>query len=165
MSVTGTGNTRILCSACLLGLPCQYDGQVARRLLQPAIRDAIKSQIIPVCPEQLAGLPTPRPPAEIVGGDGDGVLQGQARVLSASGEDFSLHFLRGAELTLSVARLTGATAIITQKRSPSCSCAGIYDGTFSHVLRDGLGVCAALLRSHGLELWDVDVFEATFIHP
>ena len=153
-------DTRILISACLLGIPCQYDGQPAKRQLHPSIQAAIQSQIIPVCPEQLSGLPTPRQPVEIIDGDGGDVLRGQACVCSQDGHDYTAIFRRGAEITLQLARLTGASAIITQKRSPSCSSAGIYDGTFSHTLHDGHGVCAALLYAHSIQLWDVDDFEA-----
>jgi uncharacterized protein YbbK (DUF523 family) len=156
------GHTRIMISACLLGIPCQYDGQPAKRQLHPRIRRALQQLMIPVCPEQLAGLPTPRTPVEIINGDGGDVLRGESRILSQDGTDHTAMFVRGAELTLQVARLTGASAIITQKRSPSCGSAGIYDGAFSHTLRPGCGVCVALLQSAGILLWDVDVFEAAF---
>ncbi len=150
---------RLLISACLTGLTCQYDGRPARRQLNPSLLTALGARLVPICPEQLAGLPTPRSPAEITSGDGQAVLDGQARVLSQDGVDLTKNFVRGAQMVLYVARFTRAAGMITQKRSPSCSSAGIYDGSFSHTLRPGCGVCAALLQLHGIQTIDIDRFE------
>jgi len=137
-----------LVSACLLGVKCRYDGTSARepKLLKLAKRE----RLIPICPEQLGGLPTPREPAWIVGGDGSDVLKGGAKVISQSGGDVTENFCRGAEEALKVAKLFGARGAILKARSPSCGC-GKVRGPFSFdKLKDGDGVTAALLKKNGI---------------
>ncbi len=143
---------RILVSACLLSIPCQYNGELARLRLGPDWLEKFGDRIIPVCPEQLGGLPTPRKPVEIQGGDGKDVLAGRARVVSEDGEDFTAPFVRGALAVLNIAQVTSAAKMIVQDRSPSCSCMEIYDGSFQHIRKPGLGVCAALLSQNHIEL-------------
>ena len=128
----------ILVSACLLGTPCRYDGsgKADARLLKLGA----KRQLIPVCPELLGGLPTPRPPAERVG----------ARILDQDGADVTAAYLRGAQETLRLARLLGCKTAILKARSPSCGAGQIYDGTFSSTLVAGQGVTAALLAQNGI---------------
>ncbi len=133
-------NGLYLVSACLLGLRTRYDG--ASKAVPWLERKA--KHLVPVCPEQLGGLPTPRPPAEIVGGDGLAVLEGQARVINAQGEDVTSAFVRGAEEVLRLAKLLKPTGIILKARSPSCG------------LSPKIGVCAALLRLYGFSLLEVD---------
>ena len=131
----------ILVSACLLGTPCRYDGsgKADARLLKLGA----KRQLIPVCPELLGGLPTPRPPAERVG----------ARILDKDGADVTAAFLRGAQETLRLARLLGCKTAILKARSPSCGAGQIYDGTFSSRLIAGHGVTAALLMQNGITVF------------
>jgi len=114
--------------------------------------------LIPVCPEQLGGLPTPRPPAEIHGGDGNAVLDGRASVLTQNGQDFTAHFLRGAQQVVRIAQMTGAEMMIVQRKSPSCSCTRVYDGSFTRRLVDGPGVTVALLaRQTGIVIKDLEM--------
>jgi len=113
---------------------------------------AAKGKALPCCPEVLGGLALPHPPAEIVGGDGEDVLQGRARVLNASGQDVTQEFLQGAHGALRLVRYWGIRRAILKSHSPSCATCRIYDGTFSGRLRKGQGVTAALLRREGLEL-------------
>ena len=131
----------ILVSACLLGTPCRYDGsgKADARLLKLGA----KRQLIPVCPELLGGLPTPRPPAERVG----------ARIFDKSGADVTSAYLRGAQETLRLARLLGCKTAILKARSPSCGAGQIYDGTFSGTLVPGHGVTAALLAQNGITVF------------
>ena len=131
----------ILVSACLLGTPCRYDGsgKADARLLKLGA----KRQLIPVCPELLGGLPTPRPPAERVG----------ARILDKNGADVTAAYLRGAQETLRLARLLGCKTAILKARSPSCGAGQIYDGTFSGTLVAGQGVTAALLSQNGVTVF------------
>ncbi len=151
----------IIISFCLFDIPCQYDGELAKRRFSPSMIDKInfKYHIVPICPEQLSGLCTPRKPVEIQFGDGLDVLNLRTKVINESGEDFTDYFIKGANLTLKIAKLLNATKMITQKRSPTCSSSGIYDGTFSHTLVKGYGVCAALLKMNGIELIDIDEVE------
>jgi len=137
-----------LCSACLLGVKCRYDGQSKpnEKILELARRETL----IPVCPEQLGGQPTPRPDAEIRGGDGKAVLNGTAKVVESSSRDVTAEFIAGAEEVLKLAKLFGATEVISKQKSPSCGCGQIYDGTFSKKMITGDGVTAALLKENGL---------------
>ena len=146
----------VLISACLLGIPCQYNGQQAIQQLSKAAIEGLNAHIVPVCPEQLCGLATPRSPVEIQGGDGVDVLEKRAGIVTPEGDDLTEQFIKGAELVAEIAELVGAKKMITQHRSPSCSSKLIYDGTFSHKLKPGFGVCAALLKEQGLALIDIN---------
>ena len=139
---------KVVISACLLGVRCRYDGGHSRN--ETAMNRKKTYQLIPVCPEESGGLPTPRPPAEIVGGDGDAVLDGTAKVMTANGTDVTAAYLKGAHHALQVAQSHGATHVILKARSPSCGCGSIYDGTFSGTLISGDGVTTALLKRHGI---------------
>jgi uncharacterized protein YbbK (DUF523 family) len=118
-----------------------------------------KGQLIPVCPEQLGGLPTPRKTCEIMGGTGLDVLQGRAKVINRDGEDLSNNFIRGAEETLFIAQKMGIKRAILQRRSPSCGVGKIYDGTFSSSLINGNGVTAALLLINGITVISDEFFK------
>jgi len=141
-------DTPLLVSACLLGLSCRYDGGSCP---VPALqRLAALGQAIPICPEVAGGLPIPRPPAEIQGGDGGDVLDGRGRVVSEDGTDVSSAFIAGARAALNLARRCGVARAVLKARSPSCGVGLIYDGTFSGRLASGDGVTAALLRREGI---------------
>ena len=141
----------ILVSACLAGLATTHTG-VAKpnRKVMELVR---QGRAILVCPEQLGGLPTPRPAAEIVSaGSGASVLDGEGRVLDSSGRDVTANYLRGAREALKAARLAGAKVAVLKARSPSCGKDRIHDGTFTGTLQGGSGVTASLLRREGLEV-------------
>ena len=140
----------ILVSACLCGVHCRYDGKAKPDEEIIALLRA--GEAIPVCPEQLGGLPVPRPPAEIIGGDGEAVLNGSARVCNNLGQNVTEAFVMGAEETLLIARLSGAEKAILKANSPSCGAGVIYDGTFSGSTRAGDGVASALLKKNGIEV-------------
>ena len=146
-----------LVSACLLGCPTAYDGKA--RLQDKLLTLAARGRVVSVCPEVAGGMTTPRPAAEIVGGDGDDVLDGRARVVTITGEDVTEAFLRGAEHALVVAQRYGITRAILRQRSPSCGSVHIYDGTHSGRLRDGPGVTTALLRRHDVIVCSEDDLE------
>jgi uncharacterized protein YbbK (DUF523 family) len=141
----------LLVSACLVGLRTRLDGSV--RSFPAVMSLASRFCLIPVCPEQLGGLTTPRPGAELCGGAGVQVLGGTARVMTAEGVDVTDAFVRGAAEVLAIARLTGAAAAVLKARSPSCGVGTTYDGTFAHALQQGSGVTAALLESSGIALF------------
>jgi uncharacterized protein YbbK (DUF523 family) len=107
---------------------------------------------VPVCPEVAGGLPVPRPPAEIVGGDGQAILDGQARVLTIDGKDVTGVFLAGARQALETAQRLGIRQAVLKDDSPSCGCRRIYDGTFSDRRVPGQGVAAALLQRNGVRV-------------
>jgi uncharacterized protein YbbK (DUF523 family) len=141
---------RILISGCSAGLPCSHDG---RDRLDAGVRKILKSGAgLPACPEQLGGMPTPRETCEIVGGDGNSVLEGTARVVTRSGRDVTEYFLAGARHTLALARRHGCRKAVLKARSPSCGRGEIYDGSFSGMLKPGDGVTATLLMREGIEV-------------
>jgi uncharacterized protein YbbK (DUF523 family) len=140
----------ILVSACLLGLPTRYDGKHKHN---DSVRKHLKEkghQPIPVCPEQLAGLPTPRPQCWYDTGDGEGVLAGQGRLVRSDGAEMNASFIRGAEVTLDIARLTSCRTALFKEGSPSCGVGRIYLHQKSVV---GQGVATALLRRNGLHVY------------
>jgi len=142
-----------ICSACLTGSKCRYDGEARPDAKIKACFDA--GELKAICPECLAKLPVPRCPSEIVDGDGADVLDGRARVMAQDGSDRTAEFIEGAQKTLEAARRCGATRAYLKAKSPSCGCGRIYDGTFSVVLRGGDGVTAALLKRHGIDVIEV----------
>lgn len=139
-----------LVSACLLGIKCRWNGEDNKN---DRVLDLIHKEIlIPVCPEQLGGLSTPRPKQEIQGGTGIDVLERRAKVINEDGEDVTEQFTKGAEETLKIARLYRVKEFIGKSLSPSCSCSKIYDGTYSGNLLNGRGVTAELLRKNGIRI-------------
>lgn len=131
----------ILVSACLLGCACRYDGK--SKPCGDVISLKKRHNLIPVCPEILGGLPTPRGASEISGG----------RVVSKSGADNTERFLKGAEEALRLAKLFGCTAAILKAKSPSCGKGEVYDGSFSGKLTPGNGITAQLLMENGLKIY------------
>jgi uncharacterized protein YbbK (DUF523 family) len=143
-------------SACLAGVKCKYN---AKDNYDPELHKFLSREKVQlVCPEQLGGLTTPRPPAEIVGGSGEEVLSGKARVLTREGIDVTENFVRGAGETLRIAQLLGAKGAILKEGSPSCGSSLIYDGTFRGVKQPGQGVTASLLRKEGLKVYSENNF-------
>ena len=140
-----------LISACLLGIRCAWSGDDKYKN-ERAIELSKVETLIPVCPEQLGGLSTPRAPQEIQGGTGDDVLNGKCSVVNKNGQDVTREFTRGAEETLQIARQLSVKEFIAKARSPSCGCNQIYDGSFSGRLIDGDGVTTALLRRSGVKI-------------
>ncbi|AMM41452.1 protein containing DUF523 [Candidatus Desulfofervidus auxilii] len=134
----------ILVSACLIGLKCRYDGTNA---FCNELMDFLKDKnYLPVCPEQLGGLPTPRAPAVIVGGDGFDVQKLKARVINEAQEDVTFNFLQGAKKTLELADLFGVERCYLKERSPSCGVNWVYK---KEGLSRGCGVTTALLLKNG----------------
>ena len=141
----------IIVSACLLGLNTKYDGKSnSHDLLQ---KYSSLAKYIPVCPEQLGGLPTPRVPVEIIDGTGQDVLKGLCVAQGEQGEVVSTEFIRGAKEVLKITEMVKVTAAILKERSPSCGVNHIYDGTFSHRIKSGQGVTAALLKEYNIPIY------------
>ncbi|SHE24102.1 Hypothetical protein ACGLYG10_0300 [Actinomyces glycerinitolerans] len=138
----------LVVSACLAGFKCRYDG--GAKPDRDVAGLAAEGLALPLCAELMGGLPVPRPPAEIVGGDGEDVLDGHARVITRDGEDVTDAFVRGANAAAVVAAQMGCPAAVLQERSPSCGVRTIYDGTHSGKLKQGCGVLAAALRRRGI---------------
>lgn len=130
----------ILCSACLLGIKCRYDGKSKPN--KKVLELAKKEILIPICPEQLGGLPTPREAAE----------QRGKKVITKSEKDVTQSFENGAKQVLKLAKLFGIKKAILKQRSPSCGCGQIYDGTFSDKVIKGNGITTALLKRNGIKV-------------
>lgn len=134
---------KIAVSACLLGENCKYNGG---NNYSVRVHDYVENhEVIPVCPEVLGGLPTPREPAEIVDGT----------VRRKDGTVVDEEFRRGAETALRIIQEQKAALVILQSRSPSCGMNTVYDGSFTGTLVRGNGVFAELLEQNGIKAIDV----------
>ena len=132
---------KLLISACLLGVCCRYDGASKPHPLVEAL--AAEHTLIPVCPEQMGGLSTPRPPSE---------RQGD-RVVAKTGADVTAQYRKGAEEALRLCRLFHCDGAILKERSPSCGHGEIYDGSFTGTLVPGDGTAAELLTRQGIPVY------------
>ncbi len=131
---------KILVSACLLGCACRYDGRSKPNDGVLALMD--KHTLVPVCPEQLGGLSTPRPPAE----------RREGGVFTQAGADVTGQYSRGGEQAVRMAKLYGCRVAILKARSPACGKDRIYDGTFTGTLTDGHGAAAEALLQAGIRV-------------
>lgn len=138
----------IVVSACMAGKPCRYDGK--SKPIPEVVALVQRGEAKVVCPECLGGLPIPRPPSEIVGGEGADVLCGRARVVAQDGRDVTEAYVLGAQRTVAFCRKYGATEVWLKAKSPSCGVGRIYDGTFTRTLTPGDGVTAAALQDAGI---------------
>ncbi len=143
--------TPIAVSACLAGIPCRYDGRA--NACAAVVELARRGLAVPLCPEGLARLPSPRPPCEIVGN----------HVLRDDGADMTEAFERGARLALELTLRHGCRAAVVKSRSPSCGAGRVYDGSFSGVLCEGDGLWTRLLRRHGVRVMTEEEFDGADI--
>jgi len=143
----------VIISACLLGITCRYDG---RSKLHEGLITHPGIIPIPVCPEQLGGLATPRPKACFVGGDGICVLNGGAILINDAGVDVTRNFIEGARHVIRIARLVNARFAILKEKSPSCGSHKVWVG---EDLTEGAGVCAAMLAGIGVSIMNEDGVE------
>ncbi len=154
---------KILISACLVGQKVRYDGRASSGA-EVIHRWQREGRVVAICPEVAGGLTVPRPGAEIVGGDGEAVIDGEARLLTAAGADVTRAFVAGAHHALALAQRESVKLAVLKARSPSCGAATIYDGTFSGRKIAGAGVTAALLRRHGIAVFsDEELDEAQIV--
>lgn len=140
-------------SACLVGEKCRYDASACTDKELKHLYE--QGRLFAVCPECAAGLGAPRKPMEILGGDGNDVLNGAARVCSKDGADFTEEFIAGAKKALDAAKEHKAKHAYLKSNSPSCGCGNIYDGSFSGIKKKGDGVTAALLKKNGIIVVEV----------
>mgnify|MGYP002639416872 CR=1 FL=1 len=129
-----------LCSACLLGINCRFDGKSKPngKLIELAKNECL----IPVCPEQLGGLTTPREITELKDG----------KAFTKSGKDVTANLEKGAMEVLAIAKKADAKEAILKQRSPSCGFGQIYDGSFSGKVIEGNGITARLLKENGIKI-------------
>ena len=140
----------VLVSACLAGRACRFDGSDNKDDRLAGL--VAEGRAVLVCPEEDGGLGTPRPAAEIVGGDGHDVIAGRARVVTRAGLDVTEQYLNGARIALERAGQAGAETAVLKARSPSCGKGCVYDGTFTQTQAVGDGVTTALLEANGIRV-------------
>jgi uncharacterized protein YbbK (DUF523 family) len=145
---------KVLVSACLLGAKVRYHGGDAA-CDDPILRHWMnEGRVVAVCPEQEGGLPTPRPPVEIVGvGGGRAVMAHQGSVRTAAGRDVTAHLCQGANRALDLVKQHHIRIAVLKEGSPSCGSSTIFDGTFSGSRVAGAGVTTALLEAHGVRVF------------
>jgi uncharacterized protein YbbK (DUF523 family) len=137
----------IIVSACLAGFNCRYD---CTNSYDKLIADlVINKKAFPICPEQMGGLPTPRPSAEIKNGDGNDVLDKKARIITIYGDDITAKIIKGSEEVLKLAKMLGAKEAVLKDKSPSCGATMIYR---NGEIVSGVGVCAVMLKREGIEI-------------
>lgn len=139
---------KVLVSACILGENCKYNGKSSRN--QRAIDYLKDKEIIPICPEILAGMKTPRPCAEIVNGI----------VMDENGNNVHLEYVRAVEKALIQMKNEDIDLVILQSRSPTCGVNQVYDGSFRGTLTAGMGLFAKALKQKGYRVIDVEDLEA-----
>lgn len=132
---------KVLVSACLLGVNCRYNGSGGDLECLPELMEL--AELIPVCPEILGGLPTPRPPAE----------RRNDRVINCEGGDVTEAYHKGAQESLHLAEVFGVKLALMKERSPSCGAGEIYDGTFTHTRISGDGTASELLKAHDIAVY------------
>ncbi len=142
---------KIAVSACLLGIMCRYDGKAFGQDMTEVFS---AYDIVPICPEQMGGLPTPRIPCEIQGGDGKDVLEGLAVVMDKNRVDRTDEFIKGAKEAFEIVKKQGINTAVLKSRSPSCGSGMIYTGSFDGRLKPGYGVVAALFKKMGIKIYD-----------
>ena len=129
-------------SSCLLGINCKYNGQSNKN--EGIIQLKEKYELVPICPEVLGGLPTPRIPAEII----------KDKVINKQGIDVTRNYNDGANKALQILKENNINIVILKSKSPSCGRDRIYDGTFSHILIEGQGVSAKLFSDNNITIYD-----------
>lgn len=138
----------MLISACLVGINCKYNGK--NNYNEKALDLVKKGIAIPICPEQLGGLTTPRNPSEIR------IIDNKVHVIDNKNNDVTKEFEKGANEVLKLAKDLNVDKVILKSKSPSCGIGKIYDGTFSNNLIDGNGILANLLIDNNIEVVDIE---------
>ena len=133
---------KIAISACLLGRNCKYNGKNNYNASLCKLLEG--HEIVPICPETMGGLSTPRTPCELKNG----------KVISKTGVDCTFEYVKGSQLAYDLVK--DCDLIILQKRSPSCGNSLVYDGTFSGKLISGQGVFAQMLKNLNIPILEAD---------
>lgn len=144
---------KILVSACLMGFKIRYNGSEKAQIVDTLARWQQEQRLVVHCPELAAGLPTPRPPAEIFAADGKDVMQERARIIENTGQDVTEHYQLAAWMALRAAQESGCTAALLTDGSPTCGSQFIYDGSFTGQRKSGMGVAASLLTEYGIKVF------------
>ena len=141
---------KIAVSSCLLGIKCKYNGESNFNIKIDKLRE--KHTIVPICPEVLGGLSTPRVPSEIIG----------SKVINQNGVDVTLNYINGAKKALDILKENNIDVVILKSKSPSCGKDYIYDGSFTHTLVNGDGITTHLFKKNGIKIYSENDFEDIF---
>ena len=141
----------IFVSACLVGINCKYNG--GNNFNEKTLNLVKEKKAIPICPEQLGGLPTPRVPVELK------VIDGKTYAINKEGKDVTNNFVKGADEVLKLAKELNIKQAILQPRSPSCGVGKIYSGNFDGKLIDGDGILVKLLKENNIEVISLDEYD------
>ena len=158
--MNNTDKKTIMVSACLLGINCNYKGGCSYDFTKNSrfwLDLCNKYTIIPICPEQLGGLSTPRIPSELLNKAED-IAKGKGQIINKEGKDVTKNFIKGAEEILRLSKVYKVQYAVLKSKSPSCGTKTVYDGTFQGILIDGLGYTAYLLKKSGVLLFDESDF-------
>ena len=151
----------ILVSSCLAGINTNYRGGNSEH---PAIIELLMSgSALPVCPEQLAGLTTPRLPSEIEGGNVQQVLDGRGKVVMSDGRDITSNLIHGAEEVLRLALIVKPACIVFQEHSPSCGVNYVYNGAFNNTIVPGCGLTTAILKRQGFTVCTLEEYLESYV--
>jgi len=142
---------KILISACLLGKNCRYNGGHS----QLTELEEIDVEWIPVCPEELGGLGTPRPSAEMQE-NAETILNGKGKIITNKGKNVTSEFIQGAEKSLQLGLEAEVKIAVLKSKSPSCGIGKIYDGSFTKTLKTGEGIFAHLCHENDIECFSSD---------
>lgn len=145
---------KVLVSACLLGNPVRYNGTDLLQENEVLLGWVNEGRVVSVCPEVAGGMPVPRAPAEIVGGTALAVLSGNASVIDNTATEVTAEFVAGAEKALALCRQHQIKIAILTESSPSCGSTRVHDGSFKGKKIAGEGVTSALLRQHGIQVFN-----------
>ena len=135
---------KVVVSACLLGENCKYNG--GNNYSEKVAQFVSGREVIPVCPERLAGLGIPRTPIEIRDG----------RVISRDGKDVTAVLNEAVGQILAQLSAEDVECVVLKSRSPTCGVKQVYDGTFTGTLVDGMGVLAKALTDAGYKILDAE---------
>ena len=140
---------KLLISACLLGINVKYNGK-NNKIDISKLND--RYELIPFCPEVEGGLPTPRPPSEIISCN-------PLKIINTSREDVTHYFVKGAKKALAICTKLNIKKALLKENSPSCGKSFIYDGNFNKALRGGQGVTASMLSKNSIEIFNENDLE------
>ena len=135
---------KLLISACLVGENVKYNGK-NNRIDISKLND--KYELISFCPEVEGGLPTPRPPSEIVSNN-------PLKIVNNFNEDVTHYFIKGAKKALDICKRLNMKKALLKENSPSCGKNFIYDGSFTKTLKAGQGVTVTLLMKNSIEIFN-----------
>ncbi len=138
---------KLLISACILGVDCKYNGKNNYNPLVEKLKE--RYILIPICPEEMGGLSTPRNPSEIL----------NDKVISSAGDDVTNNFFDGANKALDIAKKDNISKALLKEGSPSCGSNYIYDGTFTKTKINGMGITARLLKNNNIKIYTEEEIE------